>query len=254
MIYSTFQATKSPQRPQMLVDGGGIQAVAVTKRAAVDDCGIDLIGSFACSPDGQSPPNLRESMQKTTRASAVPAFLDLFYPIHYMVGIKIEDTLRSGLLSRQQTCILWMIRMQGVDGKVMRRKEIERALTGWFEISSSAISKALRLLSKPPLRFVTIVEDSESAREKVVTLTPEGEEFLQQMIRNGKVLMQWMIDRLTDEEVSTGVHFLAKVSQVFEEFPGVEGLLGTKPTLTALPSSGPKARPAAPERKRAAAR
>jgi DNA-binding MarR family transcriptional regulator len=228
--------------------------VAGTVGTAVDDYGVDLFGSFACSSDGQSQPNLREKMQKTTRASAVPAFLDLFYPIHYMVGIKIEDTLRSGLLSRQQTCILWMIRMQGVNGKVMRRKEIERALTGWFEISSSAISKALRLLSKPPLGFVTIVEDSESAREKVVTLTPEGEEFLQQMIRNGKVLMQWMIDRLTDEEVSTGVHFLAKVSQVFEEFPGVEELLGAKAVIPALPAREAKARPAQRERKKASSR
>ena len=33
----------------------------------------------------------------------VSAYLDLFYPIHYMVGIKIEDTLRSNILSRQQT-------------------------------------------------------------------------------------------------------------------------------------------------------
>ena len=165
-------------------------------------------------------------MPKISRVSAVPAFLDLFYPIHYMVGIKIEDTLRSGVLSRQQTCILWMIRMQGVDGKVMRRKDIERALTGWFEISSSAISKALRLLSKPPLGFVTIVEDPNSAREKVVSLTPKGEKFLLQMIDNGKSLMKWMIDRLTDDEVSTGVHFLATVSKLFEEFPSSKELSG----------------------------
>ncbi len=154
----------------------------------------------------------------------VSAYLDLFYPIHYMVGIKIEDTLRSNILSRQQTCILWMIRMQGVDGKTMHRKEIVRSLTGWFEISSSAISKALQSLSKQR-GFVTIMEDPVSAREKIVSLTPEGERFLLEMVANGKLLMKWMIDRLNDQEVSSGVHFLSRVSEIFETFPGVDKIL-----------------------------
>lgn len=143
-------------------------------------------------------------------------FLDLFYPIHYMVGIKIEDTLRCGVLTRQQACILWMIRTQGVDARVMRRKDIERSLTGWFEVSSSAISKALRSLSRPPLNLVHITEAPGSGREKVVELTPEGERFLLQMIDNGRELMKWMLDHLTEKEANTGVDFLARVSEIFE--------------------------------------
>ena len=167
------------------------------------------------------------SMRKVTREEAVSAYLDLFYPIHYMVGIKIEDTLRSNTLSRQQTCILWMIRMQGVGGKTMRRKDIERALTGWFEITSSTISKSLQSLSKQ-LGLVKITEDPASAREKIVSLTPKGERFLLEMIRNGKGLMKWMIDRLDDQEVSSGVHFLSRVTEVFEGFPGADEALGVK--------------------------
>ncbi len=160
-------------------------------------------------------------MKKTSRKEAVGAYLDLFYPIHYMVGIKIEDTLRSQKLSRHQTCILWMIRMKGGEKKMMRRKEIEKDLIGWFEISSSTVSKALQSLSKV-YGFVKITEDPVSAREKLVRLTPKGERFLEEMIRNGRCLMQWMIDRLDDDEVPNGVHFLSRVTDIFETFPGLE--------------------------------
>lgn len=167
-------------------------------------------------------------VRRITREEGESAYLDLFYPIHYMVGIRIEDTLRSNTLSRQQTCILWMIRMQGIDGKVMRRKDIERALVGWFETTSSTVSKSLQSLSKQ-LGLVKIAEDPASAREKLVSLTPKGERFLLEMIRNGKTLMKWMIDRLDDDEVSNGVHFLSRVTEVFASFPGADEAPGVVP-------------------------
>ncbi|MEO0412852.1 MAG: winged helix DNA-binding protein [Pseudomonadota bacterium] len=148
--------------------------------------------------------------------AADAAYLELFFPIHYIVGMAIEDTLRSGVLTRQQTCILWTIRAKGVDGKSMRRKDIERALSSWFEVTSSAVSKSLRALAKPPFGMIRIVEDPNSGREKLVHLTPHGERFLKQAIHNGHALMRDMIAHLSQDEVESGIHFLSRVTDVFE--------------------------------------
>ena len=79
--------------------------------------------------------------QKTrkVRSSEVPAdaarqFLELYYPIHYMAGIGVEDALRGSELSRHQTAILWLIHSKGEQGRTMRRKDIVAALDSWFEI------------------------------------------------------------------------------------------------------------------------
>jgi DNA-binding MarR family transcriptional regulator len=151
-------------------------------------------------------------------------FLDQFYPIHYMVGIKIEDTLRGNLLSRHQTCVLWMIRTKGEGGKVMRRKDIEQALTGWYEISSSTVSKTVQSMSRQ-LGLVKIYEDPLSAREKIVSLTEKGEQLLAQMERNGAALMGWMMETMSKEEVPQGINFLKHVSEIFEKFPGVDEII-----------------------------
>lgn len=144
------------------------------------------------------------------------AYLELFFPIHYIVGITIEDVLRSGVLTRQQTCILWMIRSKGVDGKSMRRKDIETALSSWFEVTSSSISKSLRALAKPPFSMIRLVEDPNSGREKIVHLTPHGERFLQKMIQNGNALMLWFIESLEEDEIDGGIQFLSRVTEIFE--------------------------------------
>lgn len=158
-------------------------------------------------------------MKRITRKQAEGAYLDLFYPIHYMVAIRIEDSLRQNQLSRHQTCILWMIRMQGPDVKFVRRKDIEKRLTGWFEISGSTVSKALQALSRN-MGLIRISEDPKSGREKLVSLTPKGEQLLHDMAVDGHELMRSMIAELDDDEVSWGVHFLSRVTEIFERLPG----------------------------------
>ena len=147
------------------------------------------------------------------------AYLELFFPIHYRVGITIEDVLGSGTLTRQQTCILWMIHTRGEQGRVLKRKEIEQALLSWYEVTSSAVSKALRQLAKPPLNMLEIVEDPASGREKLIHLTDAGQTFIENAIDNGTELMHWMTSKLTDEEVKQGIHFLTRVSEIFDELP-----------------------------------
>src|SRR5215813_11574461 len=89
--------------------------------------------------------------------------LEFFYPFHYKGGMALEDTLRCGQLSRKQVAILWLIRSEGEPGKRMRRKDIERLIQTWFEVTSSAITKALRGMARPPLNLMQIVEDRQSS-------------------------------------------------------------------------------------------
>jgi len=142
--------------------------------------------------------------------------LEFFYPFHYKGGMALEDALRCGQLSRKQVAILWLIRSEGEQGKRMRRKAIERSIQTWFEVSSSAITKALRSMARPPLSLVKIVEDPRSAREKLVLLTLKGERFLDTMVTEGLRFEQQIVDQLTPEEVRNGIHFLQRAMAALE--------------------------------------
>jgi len=100
--------------------------------------------------------------------------------------MALEDAMRDGQLTRKQVAILWLIRSEGERGCRMARKEIARLLTTWFEISSSAITKALRSMARPPLSLLQVREDPQSGREKQVLLTAKGERFLLTMIAQGQ--------------------------------------------------------------------
>jgi len=152
-------------------------------------------------------------MDISKRKQASNDFLDLFFPIHYLVGMQIEDALKCGVLTRQQACLLWTIHTRGVDGRKMRRKDIASALASWYE----AISKSLRALSKAPLNLITMTEDPENGREKFVTLTPRGVQFVESMMRNGSAFLDTMVERLSDDEIKAGVHFLARVTEIHHE-------------------------------------
>jgi DNA-binding MarR family transcriptional regulator len=149
-------------------------------------------------------------------SAAAREFLDLFYPVHYKVGIGIEDALRGGRLTRHQVAILWLIRSEGVDGRSITRKDIERSITRWFEIGNSAISKALRVLAKAPYGWLEIQEHPTSGRERLVVLTPAGLAQLDEMIAQGHRFLQRMVDYLSDTESSQGVHFLTRVSAIID--------------------------------------
>jgi len=143
--------------------------------------------------------------------------LEFFYPFHYKGGMALEDALRCGQLSRKQVAILWLMRAEGEQGKRMRRKEIERSIQTWFEVSSSAITKALRSMARPPLSLVKLVEDPHSAREKLVLLTLKGERFLDTMVAEGLKFEQQIVDQLTPEEVRSGIHFLQRAMAAVEQ-------------------------------------
>lgn len=143
--------------------------------------------------------------------------LEFFYPIHYKLGMALEDALRGEQLSRKQVAILWLIRAEGGPEHRMQRKEIERLLSTWYEVSSSAITKALRAMARPPLELVQIVEDPQSGREKQVFLTPKGEEFLLTMVEVGHRFLQEIATQLSPRTVETGIDFLSQVTTALEQ-------------------------------------
>lgn len=146
------------------------------------------------------------------------AFVDLFYPVHYKIGIGIEDALRGGgRLSRHQVAILWLIRSEGAEGRSIPRKDIERSITRWFEIGNSAISKALRVMARPPYRLLEIREHPLSGRERQVVLTARGVEEIARMVERGQRFVQTMVDRLSPLEAGHGVHFLTRVSDIIDQ-------------------------------------
>jgi DNA-binding MarR family transcriptional regulator len=142
--------------------------------------------------------------------------LELFYPVHYQVGMALEDELRQRRLTRKQVAILWLIRSIGGDRRGLSRKQIQQAITNWFEVSNSQITKALRAMARPPLSLIQIVEDPKSAREKQVLLTAKGERFLLAMVERGRAFFRPVGERLAPDLIRDGLVFLRQASAALE--------------------------------------
>ena len=152
--------------------------------------------------------------------------LELFYPIHYRGNMAVEDAMR-GKLTRKEAAIIWLIRSAGEDGSEMRRKEIVARLQDWFDVSSPAVTKALRHMARPPLSLVRLVEDAASGREKRVRLTPQGQRFVLGMITRGQDFLQKVVEQLPEQQVRDGIEFLragvAAYERVHAQAANVDG-------------------------------
>jgi DNA-binding MarR family transcriptional regulator len=138
--------------------------------------------------------------------------LELFYPVHYQVGMALEDALRDRRLTRKQVAILWLIRSIGGERRGLSRKQIQQAVTNWFEVSNSQITKALRAMARPPLGLIQIAEDPSSGREKQVLLTAKGERFLLTLVERGRAFFRPVGERLAPELIRDGLVFLRQAS------------------------------------------
>jgi len=156
------------------------------------------------------------AVNATASETAAGELLELFYPIHYRAGMALEDAMRHGRLTRTQVAILWLIRAEGGVGATMRRKDIERRIRAWFEITSSAITKSIRGMARAPLGLVSIVEDPHSAREKRVVLTARGKRFQSVMLAEGRNFLRGIITELSAEDVKHGIRFLRQAIDVLE--------------------------------------
>lgn len=142
--------------------------------------------------------------------------MNLFFPIHYRIGVGFEETLRCGQLSRKQVAILWLMRAEGGPEGSMRRKDIERLLASWFETSSSTITRSLAALARAPLKLVHVVGDRDSGREKRVVLTSRGEQFLSGMTTEGRTFTQKLLDGMPQPEVREMVRLMQKAINILE--------------------------------------
>ena len=134
--------------------------------------------------------------------------LGFFYPIHYRIGMELENCMCQGRLTRQQAAIIWLIESEvGADGW-MRRRVIEQHLSYWFETSNSQVSQLLRDLMRPPLSMVVLMENPASGREKVVALTPAGKAFFASMIEAGLAYFARTLSHVGSDEMRWGIKFL----------------------------------------------
>ncbi len=137
--------------------------------------------------------------------------LEMFYAVHYGSNMALEDAMR-GELTRKQAAILWLIRSEGESARGMRRKDIFRKLQDWFDITSPAVTKALRAMMRPPLGLVRLAESADSAREKTVFLTPRGEQFLGTMVSRGLEYLRRILEEtakeISSDEIDGGIKFL----------------------------------------------
>ncbi|HEV8716482.1 MAG TPA: MarR family winged helix-turn-helix transcriptional regulator [Candidatus Binatia bacterium] len=153
---------------------------------------------------------------------------EFFYPIHYQIGMALEDALRGGVLTRKQSAILWMIRSAGEGSRCLRRKDIVRLMQSWFEVTNSGISKAIRGMARPPLVLVKITEDPHSAREKLISLTPKGEQFVAAMAARGEVFLQDIVQHLPEEVIRGGIEYFRQLIDAFNRSRAANGKRGTK--------------------------
>ena len=156
---------------------------------------------------------------KQMRKHAAALFLDQYYPFHYEVGFTIERALRDPRLTQHQTVMLWIIHATVGDEGRMPRKAIDKQLKLWFDVTSSAVSKALRGLAKPPLSLLVIEENPESARAKYVSLTSEGRQMVAGMNERGVEIVRRIVDQMPEQDIERGLHFLRQVSAIVKSFP-----------------------------------
>lgn len=178
------------------------------------------------------------NVQSITRSEAPQRLLELLYRVHYVVGMKVQDTLRTDdRLDRHQIAVLWIIRSEGVDGRSIPRKYVEKQLTGWYDISSSAISKAIRALASKDINLLNITEHPSSGREKLIELTPAGLRFMQQMTRNGSGMCDWFLENMSqwDEEVDVCLYIYTKVTTIFGKMIDQERIDAGEPIADAAP-------------------
>jgi DNA-binding MarR family transcriptional regulator len=177
----------------------------------------------------------------TLSAQYAAELLELFYPIHYRGNMAVEDAMR-GKLTRKEAAIIWLIRSAGEDVSEMRRKEIVARLQDWFDVSSPAVTKALRHMARPPLSLVRLVEDAASAREKRVRLTPQGQRFVLGMITRGQDFLRKVVEQLPPHQVRAGIEFLRAGVAACERVharANLEGTAGKARSAAKLPAHPP---------------
>jgi DNA-binding MarR family transcriptional regulator len=140
----------------------------------------------------------------------VEEVLGYFYPVHYQLGMEFERAMSLDRIDRKQSAMIWLIHSRGGDGDWVSRKSLEADLSRWFEISNSKITRMMRSLADEPLALLELAEAPNSAREKVVRLTPAGCRFVTEMIGAATDMLQRQLGHVSPEELMSGLAFFQK--------------------------------------------
>jgi len=151
------------------------------------------------------------STADTTRSKLYAEFLEFFYQVHYRLGMTLEAEMCDGAVSRTQAAVLWLVASEIGDGGLIRRKDVEKRLSDWFETSNSNVSKLLRDLAKPPHRFIVNQENPSSGREKVIALTADGKAFVQAMKMRGVQYFESALAHMSVERMEFGRAFFEEL-------------------------------------------
>jgi hypothetical protein len=77
------------------------------------------------------------------------------------------------------------------------------------------LSKAIRGMARPPLALVEITEDPRSAREKLITLTPEGVRFVVAMATRGETFLHDIVQHMPADILRGGIEYLRQLTEAF---------------------------------------
>ncbi|MGD9473354.1 MAG: hypothetical protein AB7G24_13050 [Novosphingobium sp.] len=153
--------------------------------------------------------------------------MNFFYPMHYRLGMEMESAMGQGRVDRKQGAMLWLIFSRRDSEGWVRRKEILRELSGWFEISEAKVSRMLRELSNDPTDFIILAESPDSSRERVLRLSDSGVSFVETMRLEAMSYLAKQMQHLSREELDWGLSFLEKAffrtasaARTLPPFPG----------------------------------
>lgn len=136
--------------------------------------------------------------------------MSFFYPVHYQLGMEMEQAMCQGRVDRKQSAMLWLVYSRSDEQGWARRKDIVRELSSWFEISEAKVSRMLRSLSTPPHEFLDLAESPDSSRERILRLTAEGMQFVEVMRAEAMAYLTAKVGHLSQNEFDWGLAFLAK--------------------------------------------
>jgi len=90
-------------------------------------------------------------------------------------------------------------------------------MTNWYDITSSSVSKALRALAKEPLNYITILEDPNSGREKLIEMTPAGKQHCDEMIASACEVIKRINANFSEEENKMGIYMFMRMDEEFSK-------------------------------------
>lgn len=147
---------------------------------------------------------------KTKKHNAAQLF-QYFYLIHYQLNMAIEDVMR-GPLSRKEAALLFYLHVEGGKSASLPRKQVVDRLNDWFEATSSNVTKIIARLEAPPLNLVEVTNELGSARDKRISLSPQGRAFVRSMLKKGEEQTELQLGGLPEKQIQIGLEFFKTAS------------------------------------------